>query len=113
MPKHIASLQQYGWPGNVRELQNVIERAVITYCGGSLQFDQFLPEATTQPRRPPVTKDTPLATPTFVSQDELKQRERPKTTRERVKLPRVSVDCVGVLKTPVPNLVVDDAGAAG
>ena len=54
----------------------MIERAVITYCGGTLQFDQFLPEATTQQRRARVTKDTPWTTPTFVSQDELKQRER-------------------------------------
>src|SRR5213593_712590 len=34
-----AKLQNYDWPGNVRELRNVIERAVILACGGSLDFD--------------------------------------------------------------------------
>lgn len=39
------ALQEYHWPGNVRELENVIERAVITSQGSSLQvldrFDTF------------------------------------------------------------------------
>ena len=35
-------LQEYGWPGNVRELESVIERAVITSQGNSLQIlDRF------------------------------------------------------------------------
>jgi PAS domain S-box-containing protein len=40
-----AKLRRYEWPGNVRELQNVIERAVITARGGSLNLDRALPEA--------------------------------------------------------------------
>ena len=39
------ALQEYHWPGNVRELESVIERAVITSQGSSLQvldrFDTF------------------------------------------------------------------------
>ena len=39
------ALQEYSWPGNVRELESVIERAVITSPGTSLQvldrFDTF------------------------------------------------------------------------
>jgi PAS domain S-box-containing protein len=36
------TLQQYYWPGNVRELESVIERAVITSQGTSLQvMDRF------------------------------------------------------------------------
>ena len=39
------TLQEYHWPGNVRELESVIERAVITSQGTSLQvldrFDTF------------------------------------------------------------------------
>ncbi len=35
-------LQDYHWPGNVRELESIIERAVITSQGGSLQvLDRF------------------------------------------------------------------------
>jgi PAS domain S-box-containing protein len=38
----LKSLQEYHWPGNVRELENVIERAVITSQGPSLQVrDRF------------------------------------------------------------------------
>ena len=32
-------LTKYDWPGNVRELQNVIERALITWRGGPLEFE--------------------------------------------------------------------------
>jgi DNA-binding NtrC family response regulator len=36
------TLQEYSWPGNVRELESVVERAVITSTGISLQvLDQF------------------------------------------------------------------------
>ncbi len=34
----LKTLQEYHWPGNVRELENVIERAVITSQGKSLQL---------------------------------------------------------------------------
>ncbi|WP_224961948.1 sigma-54 interaction domain-containing protein [Geomonas subterranea] len=46
VPKEtMRALQQYQWPGNVRELESVIERAVITSQGSTLQvldrFDSF------------------------------------------------------------------------
>lgn len=42
-PAAIASLCRYQWPGNVRELANVIERLVILYPYGTVNFDD-LPE---------------------------------------------------------------------
>src|SRR5262245_55070076 len=42
------TLRRAAWPGNVRELQNVIERAVITTAGRTLQ----LPSADCRIRRP-------------------------------------------------------------
>ena len=38
----MSKLQQYSWPGNVRELENVIERAVITTTGKTLQLSEEL-----------------------------------------------------------------------
>jgi DNA-binding NtrC family response regulator len=38
----LSCLQEYHWPGNVRELESIIERAVITSQGNSLQvLDRF------------------------------------------------------------------------
>jgi formate hydrogenlyase transcriptional activator len=38
----LSALQEYHWPGNVRELESVIERAVITSQGNTLQvLDRF------------------------------------------------------------------------
>jgi PAS domain S-box-containing protein len=34
------ALERYDWPGNVRELQNVIERAVVTSTGRSLELPE-------------------------------------------------------------------------
>jgi formate hydrogenlyase transcriptional activator len=36
------TLKQYAWPGNVRELENVIERAMISSNGDTLQLDEPL-----------------------------------------------------------------------
>ena len=42
----LKKLVDHSWPGNVRELENVIERAVITTQGDTLQvLDQFSPSA--------------------------------------------------------------------
>jgi len=41
-PETLDALQHYHWPGNVRELESVIERAVITSQGSTLQvLDRF------------------------------------------------------------------------
>ncbi|MAX52886.1 MAG: sigma-54-dependent Fis family transcriptional regulator [Methylophaga sp.] len=42
-PAAITSLCRYPWPGNVRELANVVERLVILYPYGTVDFDD-LPE---------------------------------------------------------------------
>ena len=42
-PAAIISLCQYEWPGNVRELANVVERLVILYPYGTVDYDD-LPE---------------------------------------------------------------------
>jgi sigma-54 specific flagellar transcriptional regulator A len=42
-PAALASLCRYQWPGNVRELANVIERLVILFPYGTVDFDD-LPE---------------------------------------------------------------------
>ena len=71
----VVKLQSYDWPGNVRELQNVIERAVILARGGVLEFDLPILEAT------PVTRSNGSPshngdTPGFLTESELRQRER-------------------------------------
>ena len=43
--KAIAELQSYQWPGNVRELENIIERAIITSSGNTLNLGNALPKA--------------------------------------------------------------------
>jgi DNA-binding NtrC family response regulator len=35
-PAALKLLQEYSWPGNVRELRNVLERALVLGCGGTL-----------------------------------------------------------------------------
>ena len=35
------ALLEYAWPGNVRELQNLVERLVILYGGGSVGLDEL------------------------------------------------------------------------
>jgi sigma-54 specific flagellar transcriptional regulator A len=40
-PRAIASLCRYAWPGNVRELANVVERLVILYPYGTVDFEDI------------------------------------------------------------------------
>ncbi|HEY6917490.1 MAG TPA: sigma-54 dependent transcriptional regulator [Allosphingosinicella sp.] len=40
-PAAIEALSAHDWPGNVRELRNVIERAVILYCGQTVGAEQI------------------------------------------------------------------------
>ena len=75
----IARLQGYDWPGNIRELRNVIERAVILARGGALEFD--LPQD--EPRAPAVLRPADAqnadAKMYFLTEAEMKQRERENT----------------------------------
>ena len=56
IPKAVMqSLQDYSWPGNVRELEHVIERAVITSTGPTLQLaDRLEGEAVHAKEEPPI-----------------------------------------------------------
>jgi len=40
-PGALLRLINYNWPGNVRELENLVERELIRYRGGTLNFDTF------------------------------------------------------------------------
>jgi len=70
----VVQLQAYDWPGNVRELQNVIERAVILARGGVMEFD--LPVSDATPPTPPHTRHNSKHAPEFLTEVELRQRER-------------------------------------
>ena len=52
-------LRSYPWPGNVRELANVIERALITGNGSSLNLDRALPVALPANAEPSNISDAP------------------------------------------------------
>lgn len=51
-PGALLRLVEYDWPGNVRELENVVERELIRYRGGTLTFDTVLAnnESTNRPQ---------------------------------------------------------------
>jgi len=57
------ALLNYSWPGNVRELENVMERAVITSEGSTLQLMDMLDE-------------TPATKAASVPKESLEERER-------------------------------------
>jgi transcriptional regulator with GAF, ATPase, and Fis domain len=68
----LEQLSIYQWPGNVRELQNTVERAIILWREGPLNFD--LPAS-------PALQDTeqqpkPAADAALPTRDELKRQER-------------------------------------
>ena len=73
-----AKLQSYAWPGNVRELRNVIERAVILARGGTLDFDLPVTIRPVSPPRPSpaVQRGADSAQPDFLTETELRRRER-------------------------------------
>lgn len=53
-PGAMDDLLAYDWPGNVRELENVVERSMILFHGGSLRFDDL------QGRNGVTESDTPV-----------------------------------------------------
>lgn len=59
---NLKALQSYSWPGNVRELQNIIERALILWQDGPLQFDWADPvrRYAPSPPSPPYTRQQML-----------------------------------------------------
>ncbi len=44
-PGALERLVHYDWPGNVRELQNIVEREIIRFQGGMLEFLSLVPGA--------------------------------------------------------------------
>jgi formate hydrogenlyase transcriptional activator len=65
-------LASYSWPGNVREVQNVVERAIILWQGGPLNFDLPVSRATDDSRN----EVKPSAKPELLTRNELKRQER-------------------------------------
>ncbi|MFZ1054040.1 MAG: sigma 54-interacting transcriptional regulator, partial [Opitutaceae bacterium] len=72
----IAKLLSYDWPGNVRELRNVIDRAVILARGGALDFDLPGGEAAPRSTSPGPRSAPDGANPGFLTESELRERER-------------------------------------
>src|SRR5262249_50390346 len=68
----LSQLVSYDWPGNVRELQNMVERSIILWQGGPLNFDLPLSRRTeaSHADADPSTKPLPL------TREELKRQER-------------------------------------
>ena len=65
-------LATYHWPGNVRELQNTVERGIILWREGQLNFDLPTARANENPSGP--AKSTARAG--LLTRDELKRQER-------------------------------------
>ena len=81
----IETLQGYDWPGNIRELRNVIERAVIFAQGGALYFDVSrigsgvnldLGQGRIVRERVPTSWDVDQAEPGYLTESEMRRRER-------------------------------------
>jgi formate hydrogenlyase transcriptional activator len=65
-------LTSYNWPGNIRQLQNVIERSIILWQGGPLNFDLMVSQARQDSRN----EIAPSAKPALLTRDELKRQQR-------------------------------------
>jgi transcriptional regulator with GAF, ATPase, and Fis domain len=109
----VVQLQGYDWPGNVRELQNVIERAVILARGGILEFD--LPVRNPPPATRPQARHTAKDEPEFLTEAELRQREREnllavlKKTNWKIKGPEGAAELLGMK----PNTLLARTKAMG
>lgn len=51
-PGALERLMNYDWPGNVRELQNIVERELIRYGGGALNFESLMAPPNTRKGQP-------------------------------------------------------------
>jgi PAS domain S-box-containing protein len=80
-PDAIRKLRAYNWPGNIRELQNVIERAVILSRGSTLNLDGILPE----------TAVTTTLRSAAMENDDLSERDAPRTASELRELERANI----------------------
>jgi hydrogenase-4 transcriptional activator len=51
-PGALARLMKYDWPGNVRELQNIVERELIRFRGGILNFESLTSDTISKETKP-------------------------------------------------------------
>jgi formate hydrogenlyase transcriptional activator len=65
-------LTSYDWPGNIRQLQNVIERSIILWQEGPLNFDLPISQARQDSRN----EVEPSTKPTLLTRDELRRQQR-------------------------------------
>ena len=68
----LSQLTSYDWPGNVRQLQNVVERSMILWEGGSITFDVPVSRPTDHPGevvKPPTKQG-------LLTREDLKRQER-------------------------------------
>jgi DNA-binding NtrC family response regulator len=69
-PHAIDRLMSYDWPGNVRELENIVERGLIRYKTGDLDFADLMADVDPRPSPPAQT----AGTDEFIGLDELTSR---------------------------------------
>ena len=106
----IISLCQYPWPGNVRELANVVERLVILYPYGRVDFDDLpekfqleggeLPEAVTTMIEETPTREELIPPELKITQAEVVEKKDLFSTPEIDTLPEDGLD----LKEHLANL---------
>ena len=106
----IISLCQYPWPGNVRELANVVERLVILYPYGRVDFDDLpekfqleggeLPEAVTTMIEETPTREELIPPKVKITQAEVVEKKDLFSTPEIDTLPEDGLD----LKEHLANL---------
>jgi DNA-binding NtrC family response regulator len=104
----MAALTAHGWPGNVRELQNLVERAVIVWQGGSIRFQIDGP-----PRQDTVAPvaDTAAASP-MLTRDALKRLEREsivsalEQTNGKVSGPGGAAELLGLRPTTLASRII-------
>lgn len=51
-PGALARFMKYDWPGNARELQNIVERELILYRGGTLNFESLASDTILKETKP-------------------------------------------------------------
>jgi PAS domain S-box-containing protein len=94
----LSQLASYDWPGNVRQLQNVVERSIILWQGGPLNFDLPLSRRTETSR----ADAGPSTKPLLLTREELKRQEREaitavlKQTSGKVSGPRGAAELLGM-----------------
>lgn len=102
-PEELESLLAYPWPGNVRELKSLIERAVILYRGGAMQYGlESPPPLATAPSPLPVANGNNSLTADMPTLQELERRYVKHVldvTRGRITGPKGALKILGVKRS--------------